>query len=290
MYHPIGLANTFSGFRRFPASHLCHQHHVCWEARCTPCARIISLSFKTDPRARFFTGSPSLRARSSSSPSSSALRSWASPTHCAPQAAKGCSRPSPTAHKLGSWGGSRHSPSCCEASHAYRACRSRRNRVAWREGDGRRGGFGGDRGSRGRGRPTVWGLWREGGWGSLPVSRGQTKGPCSCRRRRRPRKRAGGLRVVSVARGPHTLRLSSSQAGGPRVSGEVGGVHRAERTEVSGVSGGLSRLPEAMWRCGLLGVAVGLRARRRPQTLYDCVDVVFVSPHAHGHARDRERI
>ena len=135
------------------------------------------------------------------------------------------------------------------------------------EGDGRRGGFGGDRGSRGRGRPTVWGLWREGGWGSLPVSRGQTKGPCGCRRRRRPRKRAGGLRVVSVARGPHTLRLSSSQAGGPRVSGEVGGVHRAERTEVSGVSGGLSRLPEAMWRCGLLGVAVGLRARRRPLSM-----------------------
>ena len=29
------------------------------------------------------------------------------------------------------------------------------------------------------------------------------------------------------------------------MSGEVGGVHRAE---VSGVSGGLSRLPEALWR------------------------------------------
>ena len=267
MYHPIGLANTFSGFRRFPASHLCHQHHVCWEARCTPCARIISLSFKTDPRARFFTGSPSLRARAAAVLPPQLFDRGHHRRTVLRKRQKGVAG----RHQLlTSWGpGEGHGTAQVAAKPATPIAHVGLAETEWpgEEGDGRRGGFGGDRGSRGRGRPTVWGLWREGGWGSLPVSRGQTKGPCSCRRRRRPRKRAGGLRVVSVARGPHTLRLSSSQAGGPRVSGEVGGVHRAERTEVSGVSGGLSRLPEAMWRCGLLGVAVGLRARRRPLSM-----------------------
>jgi hypothetical protein len=268
MYHPIGLAKTL--FPDSAAFRLLTCVTMSAGRRAAP-LRPHYLSFIQNRSSRAILHRFTVLARArSSSPSSSALRSWASPTHCAPQAAKGCSRPSPTAHKLGSWGGSRHSPSCCEAPKpATPIAHVGLAETEWpeEEGDGRRGGFGGDRGSRGRGRPTVWGLWREGGWGSLPVSRGQTKGPCGCRRRRRPRGRAGGLRVVSVARGAHTLRLSSSQAGGPRVSGEVGGVHRAERTEVSGVSGGLSRLPEAMWRCGVLGVAVGLRARRRPLSM-----------------------
>jgi hypothetical protein len=50
----------------------------------------------------------------------------------------------------------------------------------------------------------------------------------------------GGFRAASVARVPHPELVP----GGPRVSGEAGGV---PRSEVPGVGGVLGRLPEAFW-------------------------------------------
>jgi hypothetical protein len=50
----------------------------------------------------------------------------------------------------------------------------------------------------------------------------------------------GGFRAASVARVPHPELVP----GGPRVSGDVGGV---PRSEVPGVGGVLGRLPEAFW-------------------------------------------
>ena len=51
--------------------------------------------------------------------------------------------------------------------------------------------------------------------------------------------------VFEPSQSPGSHTLSSSQGGGRRVSGEAGGVPRAE---VPGVGGVLSRLPDALWR------------------------------------------
>jgi hypothetical protein len=94
------------------------------------------------------------------------------------------------------------------------------------------GGEKGDRAACGEMGDRGGGLLRVGEGGSPP----RPKGPCGCRRRRE------GSRVVSVAWVPYPELVP----GGPRLSCEVGGVHRAEVPGVGGVLRAACRRP-----CGL---------------------------------------